>query len=200
MALLDSEVWRIKAELGFALVEVGAEPYISYVALFDSVIQPFLNSGATTTSSTNVAAAGSPTLASITLASETGFSAGARVSLDVDSFNETATIRTLTGAVATLFLQKAHVGTYPVTVEGGDAIVREILQRIADIKLQMAQTFGEGSLKKVDEVEFYQGSAGLFGALGDQLKFWRMELARALGICPIWDTACSGGSSRLAVY
>ncbi len=199
MALLDAEIWKIKAELGYSLVEVGAEPYIGYVAIFNSVIQQFMNAGASTTSSTSVAAADNPTLATLTLADATGFSSGARVAIDVDAFAETATIRSLSGSTITLFLQKAHTGTYPVYIEGGESIVREILRRIEDVKAQMAQTFGEGPLKKVDEIEFYQATMDLFGMLGEQLKYWRRELAAAVGVCDMWGV-CSKGSARLAVY
>jgi len=101
----------------------------------------------------------------------------------------------------TLYLKLAHSGTYPVTVEGGESIVREYLARIRDVKAQMAQTFGEGSLKKVDEIEFYQTMKGatLFGNLGAQLSWWRDELASVLGIRSGWAQKRSGGQ-RMAVY
>jgi len=61
MALLASELIRLKAELGFNVLSVGAEPYISIVALFDQVIAPFMTAGVVTTSTTSVTAQGSPT-------------------------------------------------------------------------------------------------------------------------------------------
>lgn len=42
MALLDSELARIKWHLGFNLLDVGATPYIGVAAIFEQVIQPTL--------------------------------------------------------------------------------------------------------------------------------------------------------------
>jgi hypothetical protein len=202
MALLQSELIRLKAELGFNVLSVGAEPYISIVALFDQVIGPYMTAGATTTSSTIVAAQDSPTPVTLTLASSTGFTEWNRVVVDVDGRQEIATARLVSGAAVTLDLKRAHTGTYPVTVEGGESIVREYLARIASVKDQMASTFGEGQLKKVDEIEFYQSGGGastLFGNLGTQLSWWRDELASILGIRSGWQQKRAGGQ-RLAVY
>ena len=71
---------------------------------------------------------------------------------------------------------------------------------IRNVKAKMAQAFGAGSLKAVDEVQFYDTKGQtLFGVLGEQLKFWRDELASVLGIASMWRRN-SGGGSRLAVY
>ncbi len=187
MALTDSEVWRIRYELGYHIITVDAEPYISYVSLFEQVIQPYVTGGASTTSTTAVTAASPAAPASLTLVSATGFATGNRVSVDVDSRQETATLQDLSGTTATMLLSKAHSGTYPVTVEGGESIIREILSRIADVKSRMATTFGYGALKKVDEIEFYNSGGSYFGALGDQLTYWRDELASALGVASMWS-------------
>jgi len=202
MALLQSELLRLKAELGFNVLSVGAEPYISIVALFDQVIGPYMTAGATTTSSTTVTAQDSPAPVTLTLASGAGFSEWNRVVVDVDGRQEIATARLVSGATVTLDLKRAHTGTYPVTVEGGESIVREYLARIAEVKSQMAGTFGEGQLKKVDEIEFYQSGGGastLFVNLGQQLSWWRDELASILGIRSGWQQKRAGGQ-RLAVY
>lgn len=199
MALLDSEVARIKAELGYNVLDIGAEPYIGVAAIFSQVIQPYLSGGAVTTSSTAVTAASSPTPVVLTLASATGFAAGARVVIDVDDRQEVATIQSLSGAFATVQLSKAHSGTYPVTVDGGESIVRELLGLIRGVKAEMAQTFGTGSIKKVDEVEFYSTGGTAFGALGVQLSAWREELAAVLGIQSMWARKRQG-AQRLAVY
>lgn len=199
MALLDSEVWRIRYELGYPVLTVDAQPYVGYVSLFDQIIQPYLSAGASTTSTTAVVAASSPTPVTLTLASATGFAVGARVVVDVDSRQEVATAQNLSGTSLTLLLSLAHTGTYPVTVEAGESIVRELLRRITDVKVEMGATFGEGSLKKVDEVEFYQASGNVFGQLGDQLMYWREELAAALGVESLWGRKAAG-AQRFAVY
>lgn len=188
MALLPGELQRVRFELGFNVLSAGAEPYISYVAVFDKVIQIYLNSGPVTTSSTAVVVSttGSPVPVAITLADPTGFTNNDQVVVDVDDRQEIVT-GGVAGSTLLVALSKAHSGTYAVSVESGEAIVRECLLRIREVKGQMASTFGSGAIKKVDEVEFYdlKGKA-LFGMLGNQLSFWRSELASALGMPDMW--------------
>ena len=57
MALLTSELMRIRAELGYNALGVGAEPYVGITAVFDQIVKVYLNAGATTTSATAVTAA-----------------------------------------------------------------------------------------------------------------------------------------------
>lgn len=201
MALLQSELDRIKAETGWNLLDVGALPYIGVTSLFEQIIGPNLRAGAVTSSSTGVTASpGGAALVALTLASAAGFSAGARVVVDVDDRQETVTLESISGLAASMLLSNAHSGTYPVTVEGGESIVREYLANIRNVKTQMAQAFGAGSLKAVDEVQFYDTKGRtLFGVLGEQLAFWRDELASALGIASMWRRN-GGGSTRLSVY
>lgn len=200
MALTESELTRIRHELGYNLLTTGAEPWIGVHAVFSQVIQPYLRAGAATTSATAVTAASTPTPVTLTLADATGFAAGVRVVVDVDSRQEIATVQSLTGSTITLLLTKVHSGTYPVTVEGGESIVREILGHIAAVKTELGSTFGYGALKRVDEIEFYEsGEQTLFGKLGDQLRYWRSELASALGISSMWDRQRAAGAT-LAVY
>jgi hypothetical protein len=201
MALLDSELDRIRFETGWNLLNVGAEPYIGVAAIFSQVIQPYLRSGAITTSSTAVTAASEATPVTLTLASAIGFSAQCRVVVDVDDAQEAATVQSLSGSNITLALKNAHTGAYAVTVEGGESIVRELLGQIRAVRVQMGQTFGEGALKKVDEVEFYdvKGTQARFGMLGDQLMYWRDELCSALGISNGWRQKRSTGS-RMSLY
>jgi hypothetical protein len=199
VALLDSEVARVKIELGYNLLNVGAIPYVGITALFEQIVQPYLSSGAITTSSTTVTASGSAAVASLTLANPTGFSLFDRVIVDVDGQQEAATVRRVNAGAIDLLLSGSHSGTYPVTVEAGEAVVRETLKRIDDVKSAMAGVLGEGSLKKVDEIEFYQNKDSLFGSLGVQLSFWRDELAAALGIQSMWKARAAAGQ-RMAVY
>lgn len=201
MALLDSEVARCKAELGYSLLS-QANAYIGITLLFEQIVQPYIGAGATTTSATAVAAVlegEGPQPKALTLADVTGFHAGDRVIVDVDGRQESATVRLLTGVAITVDLALQHSGTYPVTVEGGESIVREILGRIRATKTEMGATFGEGGLKKVDEVEFYETGGTLFSTLGQQLAYWREELAAALGIQSMWARK-RAGAQRMSVY
>lgn len=205
MALLDSEVARIKAELGYNVLTVGAEPYIGTASMFTQVIQPYVQSGASTVSSTSVTAASAPTPVTLTLTSATGFEAGQRVVVDVDSRQEVATIQAVSGSTITLMLSFTHSGSYPVTVEGGEAIVRSILRQIIRITesggtLQGATS--QAGLKKVDEVEFFSGpdgSGSRFKSVVEALDYWRDYLASALGVERRNGGRNSGGSS-IAVY
>lgn len=190
---------RIRYELGYPILTVGAEPYIGWVSLFTQVIQPYVSAGASTTSSTAVTAATTPTPVTLTLTSGTGFNAGDRVVIDVDARQEIVTAQAVSGASLTVLLSLAHSGSYPVTVEGGETIVRELLRRIRETKDELGQTFGEGSIRKVDEIEFFQSGGTLFGNLGTQLMFWREELAAALGMESAWSRKRAAGQ-RLAVY
>jgi hypothetical protein len=196
---MQSELERCKAELGFNLISVG-QPYIGSTALFEQVIQPYLSAGASTTSATAVTAASSPTPVTLTLTSGTGFSTGDRVVIDVDSRQETVTARLVSGVSLTADLQLAHTGTYQVTVEGGESIVRECLTRIRLVRDKMLTAFGAGALKRVDEVEFWgTGSLSFYGQLGQDLMAEREYLASVLGIQSRWSQR-RAGAQRLSVY
>lgn len=203
MALLDSEVRRIRYELGYNVLDVGAEPYIGVTALFEQVIKPHVTAGAATTSSTAVSAATTPTPVAITLASATGFVAGGRVVVDVDARQEYATIQSLVGAVATMQLAKAHSGTYPVTVEGGESIVREILReciRLGGGGGLISSAASKAGLKKVDEIEFFGDSSNvtITAQQRRELARWRDDLASALGVENL--RASSGGGGSIGLY
>lgn len=200
MALLTSEVLRLKAELGYNVLGVGAEPYVGILAIFNQVIQQYLTAGATTTSATAVTASTSPALVTLSLADPTGFAVGASVVLDVDSRQETATVQSLTGSTITVLLMKDHGGTYPVTVDGGETIVREALQRIRAVKEAMGQAATTAGLKRAEDIEWYQsrkGGSSLFDELNGQLNYWRNELAAAVGIENRWDARSSGSQSSV---
>lgn len=202
MAFSTQELYRVKRELGYHLLTVGSLPYIGYSALFESVINTNIDAEVATTATlaTAIAASTTPAPQSLTLASATGFSAGARVYVDVDSRQELATIGSLTGSVISVLLGKAHAGTIPVALEGPIPIARDILRKIEDVRDEMARTFGDGAIRKVDEVEFFdQRGRTLFGSLGEQLMSWRDELASVLGVANGWRVARGGGGGSVAV-
>lgn len=199
MALLDSEIARIKAELGFNLMVNGAHPWVEVVSIFEQVIQPYVGAGNSTTSQTSVLAeAGLTTLA---LASATGFTVGDAISVDVGVNQERSVVQSVSGSSVAAHLTKAHSGAYPVSVEGGESIIREILLRIAEVKAEMAGSEGAGTLKQVDEIQWYQAGQNMTGftAIGEKLQFWRNELASALGLQSMWERKAAG-SQTMSVY
>lgn len=201
MALLDSEIARCKYELGYNVLTIGAEPYIGVARVFELVIQPNLLAGAKTTSATVVTAVAAGALASpvtLTLADATGFSAGDRVIVDVDSRQEAATVQNVAGATITVLLSKAHTGTYPVTVERGESIVREILVRLRDIADKLGSTvIQQTGIRRVDEIEFFSGMQGVRREMQRLQDYWRNELAAALGVRNLRSTS---SGSAVAVY
>lgn len=200
MALLDSELIKIKAELGYSVLTVSAEPYISYVSLFDQIVQPYLSAGATTTSSTAVSAASTPTPQALTLASATGFASGARVVIDVDSRQEIATVQSLSGSIITVLLTKVHSGTYPVTVEAGETLVRDTLRQISLVREQRGKSGGRGALKEViGDVSWYDTNKSAFESSNDEIMVLRDELAALLGVENLWRAKAAAGQ-RLSVY
>lgn len=201
MALLDSEIARIRFELGYNVMGVEAEPYITYFGSLDRVIKLYLNAGATTTSSTTIAVAETPTQRTLTLVSATGFSAGATIYVDVLPQQERAMIQSVSGSTIVVYLQKAHVGTYPITVDGGEAIIRDKLAQLYDIDDKMSAALNTAGLKRVDDIEFYGGTKATSQAVMlQQLRDMRRdELASALGVANLHRLRRSG-SQCVSVY
>lgn len=206
MSLSDSEVVRLKAELGYNVLTLGALPYVGYTSLFDQVIQPYTEAGASTTSSTTVAAATTATPVTLTLASGTGFASGDRVVIDVDDRQEVVTAQNVSGASLTVLLTLAHTGTYPVTVEGGETLIREQLARLRAINAQITAAASTAGIKRVDVIEFYGGGTGGQGGgtaqidvLYKQRDRARDELASLVGVQNMWRARRSGGQT-LSVY
>jgi hypothetical protein len=214
MALTDSELQRIRYELGYPNLDTAAEPYIGIAAFFSQVLQPYLLDGAATTSTSTVVEAGTPTPTSIVLASAAGITVGDVLVIDADARQERATLQSLSGTTATMQLSLAHgPGTYSVVVEGAEQIIRDILRELRLLSSGMNGTASALSsfrsrvgLKKVDDVEFFGGGQTLASQGIDPLtqlnqlrEFWRDELASAIGIQRLNGRNNSGGSS-VSVY
>lgn len=213
MALTISELSRIRYELGYPNLSNSAEPYIGITSFFDQILQPYLLSGASTTSSTPVTAATSPTPQTLALASATGFAVGNVVIVDVDSRQERATVSNVSGSNITVQLSLAHTGTYPVTVEGAESTIRDILYELRLITNGMNGQAGVLSsirsrvgIKRVDDIEFFGGGDTLASQGRDPLsqlfelrEMWRDELANAVGVPRLNDPHNSGGCS-ISVY
>ncbi len=205
--LSDSELVRVKKELGFPLLTSGAQAYIdSDTFLFEQIIQPYLEEGADSTSSTVVTAATAPTPVALTLSSATGFARGDRVVIDVDTRQETPTIQSISGSAITVLLSLAHTGSYRVTVEGGLTIVRGLLRQLSDVESTIGSIRSRAGIKKVEDIEFFGGGATLASQGIDALtqvfqlrEYWRDELAKALGIRRL-NAANSGGGATVSIY
>lgn len=181
MPLLNSELDRIRAELGHNLLNVGAEPYIGVSAIFSQIIQVYLREGLDAVSSTSAVTPGYVTL---TLDDVTGIETMSRVAIDVDEQFEMVTVRAVSTGAKTISVitTKAHPGTYPVTVDGGLQIVRECLAALASLQTKLAEDRGHGALKTVDEIGFYDTRGRTqFQNLMANAEYWRDRLARHLG-------------------
>lgn len=198
MPLLDSEINIIKFELGYNLLSVGAVPYVQHISLFEQVVQPNLPEGAVTESSTPVTASvpAVPTPVTLTLADATGFHVDERIYVDTDTEQESAVVRHVSGNTIGVYLSKSHIGTYPVTVKMGVAIVRQILRKIDDLTeingLYRLSLYGAGIKRTDDDVEFfanggYGGSKSRLQEIQDALMKYRNELASAIGVFNLWQ-------------
>ena len=194
----------IRFELGFPVLETAAEPWIGIAAIFKSVIQPYLSSGASTTCSTAVVAASTPTPVTLTLASATGFAPGATIVVDADIRQERVTCTSVSGSAITAMLSLAHSGTYQVTVEGGESIVRNILTDIRDVDVKMREARSRAGIKKVDEIEFYGNASGKSAALSaliEEREYLRSQLSRVLfGAGGLNGMYANHGGGRVEVY
>lgn len=201
MALTTGELQRIRIELGFNALSVGAAPFVNVTALFETIIATYIQAGAATTSATSVTAATAATPVALVLTSATGFASGDVVWVDVDDRIESATIQNLSGTSATVQLRNAHSGTYPVTLDCGEAEARAKLREIKALKLSRSSSIGTGELKKVDEVEFYQSRGGstAFQLFQRDLMCLRDELAASLGAPNMWRQRSAAGGN-VAVY
>lgn len=201
MSLTDNELSRIKAELGYNVLEVGALPYIGHSELFDQVIQPYLATGTNTTSATSVTAATTATPATLTLASATGFTSLARVVVDVDEREEIVTVQAVSGSTITALFKKAHGGTYPVIIEGAESIVRDILRQIRGVQAQITAASSTAGIKRVDVIEFFglTTQTSQISSLRGLLMYWRDYLASVLGVRNVWRER-QGASQVLSVY
>jgi hypothetical protein len=198
MPLTEGELDRIRSELGYNVLNVGAEPFIGVHAVFSQVIQPYLREGLDTTSATAVTVSLPGAAVAITLDSVVGVTLHSRLAVDVDDFLEMATVRAISGSIVTLILKKAHTGTYTVTLDGGLQIVRECLAGLYKTQLQIDEDEGTGAIKKVDEIEFYDSrKRSNLELLTAKQEHWRDRLRAALSIQRRPMNASNGGSCAL---
>lgn len=194
MSLLESEVYRLRAELGYNVMGISALPYIGITPIFDSVIQQYINQSAITESSTTLDATNLPYLqATIIVASMPAtLVRGVRVIIDVDDLQEAVTVRSIVSSTSfTALIKNSHSGTYPITVEGGESIIREKMAQLRAVNGpggQLETAMFSAGIKAVDEIQFFGGmgaqSEGV-DALTQAImlqELYRDELASFLGI------------------
>jgi hypothetical protein len=196
--LLTSEIQRIKIELGFNALTLSALPYAfdGVTQIFEQVVQQYLQGGALTYSSTAVTAATTPTIVSLTVTSATGISVGDRVVVDQDLAQEYSHVSVIAGSTISVALTNAHAGTYPVTVEGGESIVRRYLRECIAIQDKISKVSGRVGVKRVNEIEFFAQTgdqAGVRAELLDLQRYWRNELAAAIGVPNLREEARGAG-------
>lgn len=218
MALRPEEILQIKYALGVSVTLLGAEPYIGYLAIFDKAIQPYIIDPSTTSATAVTASsagaqvlltvAAIPNIVSPVTPSVPAFTVGSSVVVDVGPNAETSQILFISGLTVLVTLVNAHGagGAYPIVMAGGEAVVRNILTRIAAIETQMTLFAPQAAgVKKVDEMEFFGGpsrgrSAGdMASVLVAQREIARNDLGEAVGFPNLRTTRRAGGS-RLEVY
>ncbi len=204
MALLQSEIQRIRAELGYNVLGIGAEPYIQYHAIFDQVIRAYLNAGATTIGLSYVEASVEPY--EIELASADGITQGMAVIVDVDERQERVTVQSISAPnKITAVFRKDHTSPFPVTAEGGETIVRDILRKIMTVdnaQMGALDTAGIKSLDKGDVVfqtSARSGAGTVFAEASEQREYWRLYLSDVLNV-PYLRAIKRGGGGCYEAY
>lgn len=208
MALNESELCELQYQLGFNLLGYGAYPYIQTVQIFRQIVNPYLLTGAITESSTPVTALvpQTPFPVTLTLVDATGFKAFDPVFVDTEDRQEFTTVSKVVGNTITVSLSKTHTGTYLVTVDSGEAKIREILKKIKDLTGfdgLFHQRISAAGIKQVDEIEFfpnggYNGTKSSLQEIKDALMYYRDELSVITGVPNMWRYRNRG--TRMELY
>ena len=199
MALTDSEIQSLRFHLGYGAIGI-ASPYLpdTFLELFEDVVAPNLETGTATTSSTSVAAAGTAT---IVLADATDIAARTRLVVDVGDYEETVTVRAVSGTSITADFAFAHTSTpYPVEIESGETRCRSLLAAAdeAHALLMSTTAINSAGLKRAEDIEWYPD--GSSGVLGTQLRAYRQivgQLSSLVRVPPVWG---NGKSTQIETY
>lgn len=214
MSLRPEEILRLKFQLGVSVTLLGAEPYITYLAIFDQAIQPFIVDPSTTsTTPVTAGATQSITLASVPLVAGTtnpAIAVGSSVVIDAGPQSEVVQIQVLSGTTAWATFANAHGanGAYPVVMAGGEQVVREILARIALIETLLGSVAPvSAGVQEADEAKLYpssttgskRGSRDTHESLMQQREAARNDLGEAVGFPNLRNYRKSAGG-RVALY
>jgi hypothetical protein len=198
MALTTEELDSLRQHLGYGNLSVAAEPYSpdTYFEVFSGVVSPNLSTG-TETSSTTAITAGTTT--TVTPAAMTDIAVYGQLVVDVGEQAEVIVVKAVTGSTFTAHFAKAH-SSYPIATMSGLARLRLLLWE-ADKAWRALSDSAVGStagIKKVDEVEFFQGMFVLKGKL-DHYRAIVSQIASLVQVPPQWWTE-GGGSCRVEAY
>lgn len=200
--LTDDELARVRRELLDNVLAVGAWPMVDYRHVY-TIIRDNVTSSSVAATSSNTAVAANAGSTTITVADATGLSVGARVVVDVDGQRETVTVKSLSGSVLGVVLQKAHGGTYPVEIESALTLVRGVLSDLVAAQDELNTARKTGGIKKVDEVEFFgrsDGGSRLQELRAEQYRL-RLDLARMCGLSQwVRNAEGSGGAGGFEAY
>jgi len=198
--LTQNELARIKREVLDNVLDVGAVPYFSILAIYE-VIQQNVSSADTppTTSSTAIATAGPVT---IVVADATGLSAATMIQLDAGDARETCPIKYVSGTSVSINATKPHGGTYPIEIESPLTLVRGTLSDLAMVQQQINKARTKLGLKRVDEVEWFSAQEGGSSVmqLREEQSRLRMDLASMCGIAGWLRNAEMAGGGNVSVY
>lgn len=220
-------IQKLKGQLGFNAVNVGAEAYVlnGYAAMFDAAIAPYMvDQGSSSTTVVPASSTGSAVAVAVTVAANpivsgaqvaniygNVFTQGAKVVVDVGPQQETnVVIMGISGLVLTLLLANAHgqYGSYPVLLQGGEYLARQIMARIDVIEGQLTGIAPiTAGVTRADDVQLAssmmgrKGQLDKFQSLNAQRDLARKELASLLGVPNLWEMRGKfGGSSGSLSY
>ena len=215
MALSSTEVDRIRYALGYPVTRIGAEPYITYAAVFDKAIIPYLTDvGSTSATAVTAVVAGADVAVTVAInptlpqyPNGLAFVVGVIVAVDVGPTSEQSIIKAVSGNVLTLTLSNAHgaLAPYPIVLAGAEQIIRDILTRLDDINTELRIAVKGSGVQQVDEVQLYANTKGRtkqadkFGALMFQRDQARTDLSDAIGLVNL-RTARRGGGGKMELY
>ena len=181
--LTDDEIARIKTELWDHVLSIGAEPYIGFHPVFNTV-RDYVLSSATPATSSSTAVTTAPVQTTLVVVDATGYTVGCKIVVDCDDSREVCSVRSLATNVVGVSLRKNHAGTYPVEIESPRTIVRGILFDLSKLETTIADALDTSGVKRADEVEFFgpnDGGNTVTQLLASQYKL-RLELARRVGL------------------
>lgn len=197
--LSDGELQRLRYELGFNVVGIGAEPYIDH-AQIPSTIQSYLFSDvqAVAYSATAVTTPGSVDLH---LDCVTGISQGTPVVIDCDDSFERVTVKKVNAleSLITVNCKRLHGTPFPVEIESGLSMVRVKLWTLASLEGRILDAADAAGLKSVDEVVFQDAKAtSVLATLLRQQQVHRRELASLVNLNDVLSP--TGSNAGFALY
>ncbi|HEY3494737.1 MAG TPA: hypothetical protein VGK73_08635 [Polyangiaceae bacterium] len=197
MGLTTSEVESLRLHLGYGNIGPYGAPYTpdTFLELFEGVVAPNLSTGAETTATGTISAGASAT---VTPGSMTDIAPYTTLVVDTGDEAEAVVVRSVTLTTFNATFLKAHAGTYPIAVMCGVARLRLLLWD-ADAAwrgLTSLSLSSQAGIKKVDEVEFFEGFGGLSGRRAHYLNIVG-AIAALVQVPP--KNAC-GNTGRLEAY